>query len=89
MDPVTHGKLTKRFLMLLETGAYIVSTVYESQRDGAHDPCFHEKVAPPEHRGDQWLRIKTANADGRYCDVLASENDYPAYRKASPAPETR
>ena len=34
------------------------------------------------------MRIKAANADGRHCDVLASADDYPAYRKASLAPPT-
>lgn len=63
--------------------------MYEPQGDGSHEPCFREEVAPPEQRGEQWLRIKAAHADGRHCDVLRSEDDYPAFRESSPAPSPR
>jgi len=79
MNPLNYGKLTKRFLMSLETGQYLVSNVHEPVGGGGYEPSFREVVAPPEQRPEQWLRIKAAYAYGRNCDVLASEDDYAAY----------
>jgi len=85
MKPVISGKLTKRFLMSLETGQYIVSNVC-NQEDGRFEPCFREKVLPLKDREKQWQRIKSACADGRLCNVLGSEMDCEAYIKSLPIP---
>lgn len=84
MKPVTHGKLTKRFLMSLETRRYLVSNVHEQAEGGNSVPCFREAVAPPEARECQWQRIKSAYANGRLCSVLESESDYEEYKKSLP-----
>ena len=71
MEPIVRGRLTKKFLMSLETGQYVVSNAYEQVEGGGFDPCFREVVAPPDGRNEQWARIKSAYADGRlrgaYC----------------------
>lgn len=84
--PVLRGRLTRRFLMTLETGLYIVSNCYEHVGAGRYEPCFRESVVPPEARNEQWARIKSAYVDGRLCDVLSRETDYNAYRASMPAP---
>ena len=86
MEPITRGKLTKRFFMSLETGRYLVSNVYKLLEGGRQVPSFRETVPPPEAREEQWSRIKSAYADGRLCDVLVSEADYEAYSRSLPVP---
>jgi len=85
-EPITRGKLTKRFSMSLETGQYIVSNAFDQVDAGGFEPCFREVVAPPDARNEQWARIKATYADGRLCDVLRSEAEYEAYRRSLPAP---
>lgn len=86
MQPIEIRKLTRRFLLSLQTGQYIVSNVYEQDERGRNRPAFRESVAPAESRDAQWKKIKSAYADGRQCAVLASESDYEEFAKSLPVP---
>ena len=71
-QPVQSGQLTKRFLMSLPAGLYLVSGVGEAPGQ----PSFAEAIAPREEREAQWRRILEAVANGRLCNVFKSENDF-------------
>jgi len=86
MKPVIRGKLTKRFFMSLKTGQYVVSNICNQMEKGRVEPCFREEVLPPESREEQWRRIESAHADGRFCDVLEGAEDYEAHIKSLPVP---
>lgn len=45
MQPAQYGTLTRRFLLSLQTGQYIVSNVYELVEGGRFVPAFRESVA--------------------------------------------
>jgi hypothetical protein len=68
-DPIIRCKLTRKFFDSLPSGCFLASNILRS-----HDePYFAEYVTLPEHRGDQWKRIKSKGADQRTCNVFPDE----------------
>ena len=80
-QPVQSGRLTRRFLMSLPDGHYLVSNCYDQLRPGQFEPCFAERVAPLAERESQWQRIKNTHADNRGCDLFVDEAHFSAWRK--------
>ena len=84
------AKLTRRFLLGLEEGAFVVSRILDANLT----PCLAEAIAPPgEPRARQWERIKRLGVDQRTCEVLPSRSAYDrrpvpdaARSASSPAP---
>jgi len=72
----TKNRLTKRFLMTLQTGAYIISNCHKPVSPNKFKPIFEEEVAALEQRQVQWERIKAAHADGRLCRVYTDREYY-------------
>ena len=79
--PVASGKLTRRFLLSLEEGLYVVSNVYDGTTRQTAKPAFAEPVAPAEDREAQWQRIKAAYADGRNSDVFRSAEHHIEWKR--------
>ena len=77
VTPIKTKKLTKRFLMELPEGVYLVSNVYEQKGK----PAFAEKVTPLSERNKQWQKIVNARANHRLCDVFKTNKDYEAWSK--------
>ena len=77
VTPIKTEKLTKRFLMELPEGVYLVSNVYEQKGK----PAFAEKVTPLSERNKQWQKIVNARANHRLCDVYKTKKDYEAWSK--------
>lgn len=71
------GRLTKKFLMGLPEGLYLVSNMIL----GPDKSIFSEKVAPLSEREEQWKRIAKVGADQRLCYVYRTEDDYQAHLK--------
>ena len=62
-------KLTKKFLMQLPEGVYLVSNLYRSSNRKVN-PDFEEKISPLSERNEQWKRIVEASANHRLCNVF-------------------
>ena len=69
-------KLTKKLLMRLPAGVFLVSNCYTPIGYRKVAPVFYEKVRPLDDREDQWQRIKAAGANGRICAVYWDIEDY-------------
>jgi hypothetical protein len=82
-EPIALDKMTKRLLMSLETGQYLVSNVFTIDENGRNRPAFAEYVALPAERDRQWRSIKNAEADGRQCAVFASADDFEGWLEHS------
>ncbi len=67
-----NHKLTKRYLMSLQEGLFLVSNVFPNSMQSA----FAEKVAPLNLRNDQWYRIIAAGVDQRLCYIFNTEKEY-------------
>ena len=65
-------KLTKKYLMSLPEGFYLVSNIFENIMLAS----FAEKVAPLNLRKDQWNRIVNADVHQRVCHVFETEEEY-------------
>jgi hypothetical protein len=74
-EPVKRGKLTKKFLMDLKKGLYIVSNVHHSPMQS----ILAESVVDLQSREYQWKRIIEVGANGRLCYVFNSKADYEEY----------
>ena len=71
MNELRSAKLTKKFLMSLPNGVYLMSNI-AATRDKA---IFGEYViSPVAEREKQWARIKLAGADNRLCRIFKTEN---------------
>jgi hypothetical protein len=71
-EPITREKLTKRFLMGLPEGVYLVSNLF-IQKD---KPEFAENVSLQNERDEQWKRIVEARVNQRLCDVFKTKEDF-------------
>jgi hypothetical protein len=70
MDELRSAKLTKKFLMGLPSGVYLMSNIVGSNRDSV----FREyMLSPSSEREKQWQRIKLAGADSRLCRLFKTE----------------
>ena len=75
IKPLKTDKLTRKFLLSLPKGVYLVSNVYVSLNRSA----FAEYVEPLSTRNEQWKRIVESSADQRLCYVFKSQHDYESY----------
>ncbi len=75
--PLKEGKLTKRFLMDLDEGLYLVSNIHPSPLKS----IFAETVAARNLRESQWKRIVEVGANNRLCHVFYSSENYQEYYK--------
>jgi len=64
-------KLTKKFLMSLPEGCYLVSNC----TDDMGCPIYEGVVARHEVRDMQWEKLKQVGADQRHCHVFNSKID--------------
>jgi len=71
-EPILSGKLTKKFLMSLPEGSFLVSNVGHAPGQ----PLFAESVLPMKVRPEQWERIIRVRADQRLCRVYARAKDF-------------
>jgi hypothetical protein len=77
VKPFKYEKLTKKFLMQLPEGVYLVSNVYEEKGK----PAFEENVSPLPERNKQWKRIVEALVNHRLCNVFETKKDYVSWSK--------
>ena len=71
MNELRSAKLTKKFLMSLPKGIYLMSNLVG--QDG--DSVFREYILSPlSEREKQWQKIKLAGADSRLCRLFKTEN---------------
>ena len=80
-DLPIRQKLTKRLLMRLPTGAFLVSNCQRSIGPNTVTPAFAAKVVPPDDRERQWQQIKNCGADGRTCEVHTTSEEYKKARE--------
>ncbi len=74
-DPLVTGKLTKKFLMELHEGLYLVSNIHHSPMKS----IYAENVVSPNLREQQWRQIVETGANGRLCYVFRRKEDYCKY----------
>ena len=75
VKPFTREKLTKKLLMQLPEGVYLVSNCYRSSNQKLK-PAFEEKVSPLSERNEQWKRIVEASSNHRLCSVYDTKKDF-------------
>jgi len=76
-DMHERHKLTRKYLMSLTEGLYLVSNLWHNSTQ----PYFAENVAPINLREKQWDRIKNVNADQRLCNVFKSKKEHTKWRE--------
>lgn len=69
MNLITRKPLTKKLLLSLPKGSYLISNV------GA-PPIFAEKLPPMNARDHLWKRLQKLGAAGRLCDVAWTEKEF-------------
>lgn len=67
-----RGKLTKKFLMDLPEGAYLVSNLFFKNNESV----YAQKVSPISRREAQWEKNVEASANQRLCYVFKIKQDY-------------
>ena len=72
-------KLSKKYLMSLPKGVYLVSNCYKVLQPGLFAPSFSEYVRPLKERNAQWDRVKAAGADHRLCITYTSMEECRRY----------
>jgi|BarGraNGADG00211_3_1021988.scaffolds.fasta_scaffold62740_1 hypothetical protein len=71
MNELRSAKLTKKFLMSLPKGIYLMSNLVGQDRDSV----FREYVLSPlSEREKQWQKIKLAGADNCLCRLFKTED---------------
>jgi hypothetical protein len=71
MSELRSSRLTKRFLLSLPNGVYLMANIAGSNGN----PIFGEYViSPPAEREKQWERIKEAGANNRLCRIFKNKN---------------
>ena len=77
---ICYQKLTKKFLMSLEGGLFICSSIDEINCEKINSvyskPALCEKVVSLAIREQQWNRIKEKRLTGRIFFVFKNEADY-------------
>ena len=68
---IIHERLTKRLLMMLPEGAYVLSTI--SKSTNAFESVFTGPVGPRSDREAVWQRAVEVGADSKICHVVWSE----------------
>jgi len=64
-------KLSKRLLMEITTGYWVVSNCFSE----FNHFVFYEAVEPIAGRDEQWNRIKAARADQRLCNIFETKEE--------------
>ena len=77
---LADNKMTKKFLMSLPEGAFIVSGVGE-KINGKIVPEIAEHVLPIEERGLQWKKIRDVWCNNRNFTVFKNKQDWEGYKK--------
>jgi len=72
---VFRGNLTKQQLFKFSEGSFLVS----NSLSGNGKPVINEKIGSIDSRGDLWLKIKEAGANGNTCSVFCNIDDYNSY----------
>ena len=80
-DLPIRQKLTKKLLMGLPTGVFLVSNCYKVIGPHTVTPVFAEKLVPLDDRERQWQRIKECGANGRTCEVHTTSEEYKRNRE--------
>jgi len=65
-------KLTKKFLMQLPEGLYLVSNTHENRFQSK----FAEEIAAFDQKGNQWKKIVAAGVSQTLCYVFKTKKDY-------------
>jgi len=76
LDLPIRQKLTKKLLMRLPAGSFLVSNCHKAIGPNMVTPVFAEKVVSLDDREWQWQRIKERGANGRTCEVYATSEEY-------------
>ena len=84
-NPSIAGKLSKRFLLGLPEGVYLVSNVM----DAPGQPIFAQTVVPVSQRLAQWQAIVDAGVNHRLCHVFKHPADYLTMSLEVPYPHER
>jgi hypothetical protein len=84
-NPSIAGKLSKRFLLSLPEGVYLVSNVM----DAPGQPIFAQTVAPVAQCLTQWQAIVAARVNHRLCHVFRNPADYLTMSLDVPYPRER
>jgi hypothetical protein len=74
-QPIKSHRLTKKLLMELDEGMFLVSRSVSDD----NEPIFVEEVSQLSEREEQWKRIISASANQRACQVFTDENTYKIY----------
>ena len=82
-SPLFHGSLTKRVLLDLPEGAFVMSGV--TDESGA--PLFAETLPPVSAREELWGSLKASGVAQRNCYVFASARDYAVFLASNPVPD--
>lgn len=72
VKPVLEGNLTKKFLMQLEVGLYLMSNIGDKYRC----PIYEGAIVAPNLRDMQWEKIKQVGAANRLCRVFKTKSEY-------------
>ena len=73
--PIFQGTLTKKVLLTLPTGAFLMSNCF----DFAGAPLVAEFVPDAQFREGYWRTLKSRSVTGRKAHVFACAEDYAAY----------
>lgn len=80
--PLFHGSLTKRVLLGLPEGAFVMSGV----TDDSGAPLFARTLPPVSAREQLWGSLKASGVAQRECYVFASARDYSVFLASNPVP---
>lgn len=76
--PIDSGKLSKKVVMTIPEGSYLVSNCYSSFD---RKPLIEEMIEFGVDRESFWEKVKSKGADGRLCHVFRKYDDYKAYKR--------
>lgn len=68
---IVRQRLTRKFLLSLPTGAYVVSNLYPNGRS-----AFAEQLGDGRNRMNSWNRAVAADAAQRLCQVVWTEEEF-------------
>ena len=77
-----YEKLSKKLLMQLPTGVFLVSNCYMPMGHRTVTPVFAERITALDDREAQWERIKDSGANGRNCEIHKNSESYKCQRQA-------
>ena len=69
---LNREKLTKKYLMQLPEGLYLVSNIHDTRFQAR----FAGEIAALDQRGSQWKKIVAAGVSQSLCYVFKTKKDY-------------